>query len=116
MNRVLLTGRLTAEPKMTFGKYPYCKICIAVQRDIRSLDGTYKVDFIIITLLGEIAKHFVAFCHKGDLIECEGSIVSNNTSHYVKVASYKSLYHSSTALGELDTPDSVINNDEDELN
>ena len=117
MNRVYLSGRLTIEPKIKGGKMSFCTVVLACKRERKSRNGEYIVDFVPITTINEVATNFCLYCHKGDLIECEGTIVSTNSSHYVKVTNFNILYRSGTQLGELDTPDSISDNDsEDELN
>ena len=117
MNRVYLSGRLTIEPKMNGGKVPYCTVVLAVKRERKSRNGEYLVDFVPITTINDVANHFCLYCHKGDLIECEGTIVSTNSSHYVKVTTYKLLCRSGTQLAEVETPDSIGDvADEDALN
>lgn len=71
MNKVILTGRLTADPK------PYEKVTIftvAVKRDYKSQNGTYESDFINCKAFGKTAEIINKYFVKGKPITLTGSI------------------------------------------
>lgn len=71
LNKVLLQGRLTAEPevkKTQVGK-SVCSFTLAVNRNYGS-----ATDFIRCVAWMEIAELMSRFCHKGDMLVCAGSL------------------------------------------
>lgn len=83
MNTLMIVGRLAKDveiKKLDSGK-EVTKICVAVNRSFKSVDGTYGTDFIDCTLWDEVAINVGEYCHKGDLVGIRGRL---QTSFYEK--------------------------------
>ena len=80
LNKVILTGRLTATPelKTTTGGISVTTFSIAVQRQYKSADGSYPTDFINIVAWRSTAEFITRFFEKGQLIAIVGSIQTRN--------------------------------------
>lgn len=80
LNKVILTGRLTAAPelKITTGGISVTTFSIAVQRQYKSADGSYPTDFINIVAWRSTAEFITRFFEKGQLIAIVGSIQTRN--------------------------------------
>ena len=80
LNKVILTGRLTATPelKTTTGGISVTTFSIAVQRQYKSADGSYPTDFINIVAWRITAEFITRFFEKGQLIAIVGSIQTRN--------------------------------------
>ena len=76
LNKVILTGRLTATPelKTTPGGVSVTSFSIAVQRQFKSADGSYQTDFINIVAWRNTAEFVTRYFEKGQLIAIVGSI------------------------------------------
>ena len=76
LNKVILTGRLTATPelKTTTGGNSVTSFSIAVQRQFKSADGSYQTDFINIVAWRNTAEFVTRYFEKGQLIAIVGSI------------------------------------------
>lgn len=76
MNKVILTGRITAEPeiKMTENKTKFSRFNLAVQRKYKNADGERQTDFIPCTAWQQTADLIYQFIKKGDLFTIEGAI------------------------------------------
>ena len=73
MNKVILTGRLTAKPELQYTpntQTAVTKITIAVDRQTK--DG--GADFIRVTVFGRQAENVCRYMDKGRMIAVEGSI------------------------------------------
>ena len=70
MNRIILTGRMTADPELrcTSNGKDIVNYQLAVRRD---KDNT---DFINITTFGEFAKTLCEYVKKGDMLGIEGNL------------------------------------------
>jgi single-strand DNA-binding protein len=80
LNQIVLVGRLTNNPEivnMDNGK-AYTKICLAVKRTYKNINGEYDTDFIYCTLWQGIAENTCNYCKKGDVIGVKGHVQSNN--------------------------------------
>ena len=76
VNRVVLTGRLTADPEMrqtTTGKN-VATFTIAVQKRTKPKEGEPTADFLRITTWGQSAKYVHDYLLKGRLVACDGRI------------------------------------------
>lgn len=77
MNRVIITGRLTADPKVTYstGDKPTCiaKFNLAVDRKYKR-DGEPNADFINCTAFGKTAELVEKYVVKGSKVGVEGHI------------------------------------------
>ena len=80
LNKVILTGRLTATPelKTTTGGISVTTFSIAVQRQYKSADGSDPTDFINIVAWRSTAEFITRFFEKGQLIAIVGSIQTRN--------------------------------------
>lgn len=76
MNRVVLAGRLTANPeirKSTNGN-SVCRFSLAVNRKFKNANGQYEADFINCVAFNSTAQTIDKYVQKGDLLGVEGRI------------------------------------------
>ena len=76
MNRVVLTGRMTADPELrqtTTGK-SVVSFSIAVKKRTKPREGEPDSDFLKITAWGQSAKYVHEYLGKGRLIACDGRL------------------------------------------
>lgn len=75
MNKVILVGRLVAEPepKNFNDGTEYCNFKLAVDRDYKDKDGNRPCDFIKCKVTRARAKFLAAYFHKGDGVGIQGS-------------------------------------------
>ncbi len=75
MNKVILIGRLTADPDMTVVQSgtSVCKFSLAVDRRFHK-DGQPTADFIRCTAFGKTAEFIDKYFKKGNKMVIEGSI------------------------------------------
>ena len=75
MNKLLLTGRLTADPELTetSAGVSVCRFSIAVQRDYKT-DGERQTDFFDVTAWRGLAETVAKYSKKGDKVLIEGSV------------------------------------------
>jgi single-strand DNA-binding protein len=76
-NKFIGMGRMTrdAELKQTSNGLSVISFNVAIDRDIKSQDGT-AVDFVDCTAWRKTAEHIGRYFHKGDMIHIEGSLQS----------------------------------------
>ena len=76
MNRVCLTGRITAKPELrtTSSGIPYTRFSLAVNRTYSNAQGDRETDFINIVVWRKQAENICRFLDKGSLIAIEGRI------------------------------------------
>lgn len=76
MNRVVLTGRMTADPEMrqTNSGKNVVSFSIAVKRRIKPKEGESDSDFLRITAWGSSAQYVQNYLSKGRLIACDGRL------------------------------------------
>lgn len=74
MNKVILTGRITAKPelKKTQKGTAYTSASIAVQRDLKNAAGEYEVDFINFTAWDKQAEYLCNYVNKGNRLDLVG--------------------------------------------
>lgn len=81
MNRVILTGRLTADPELKFlpgdGK-GVCSFTIAVERKYKNKDGEKEADFIRVNVWGKSAEHVANYMTKGRMVGIDGKLKTGN--------------------------------------
>lgn len=78
MNKVILMGRLTRDPSVTYnGDTATAKYSLAVDRR-GSKDGQQTADFINIVAWGKNAEFAEKYLHKGTKILIEGHIVTGS--------------------------------------
>ena len=80
LNRVVLMGRLTADPehKQTASGISVTSFSIAVDRNFSGRDGTRATDFINIVAWRQTADFICKYFAKGRMIALEGSIQTRN--------------------------------------
>jgi single-strand DNA-binding protein len=92
INKVILMGRLTADPELrqTTSGISSCRFSVAVDRGYRSKDtGERQTDFIRVTAWRQTAEFVTRYFSKGRMIIVEGSLRNNdytdanNVKHYV---------------------------------
>ncbi len=76
MNRVIIMGRLTADPelKQTQGGTGVCRFTVAVNRKFRNSQGGYDADFISCTAWRQTAEFICKYFGKGQMICIEGTL------------------------------------------
>lgn len=78
MNRVILKGRLTADPEIKYSQgenaNANCRFSVAVNRNFKNKDGNYDADFINCVAFRNQAEFLSKYFHKGDEILLEGNI------------------------------------------
>lgn len=76
VNKIVLTGRLTASPeiKKTNSDVSVTSFSLAVQRSYKGSDGSYPVDFINIVAWRNTAEFICKFFGKGQMIALVGSL------------------------------------------
>lgn len=82
LNRVIMMGRLTAEPecKNTQSGATFCRFTIAVDRDFADKDGNRQADFFGILAWKGTADFVSKYFHKGQMIAVQGRL---QTGSYV---------------------------------
>ena len=83
MNKVVLVGRLTKDPELTFAQgtgTAICKFTIAVNRRFKK-EGQPTADFLPVTVFGKTAEATANYMVKGSQISISGNI---QTSNYMK--------------------------------
>lgn len=75
-NKVILGGRLTADPelKTTPSGISVCSFCVAINRDYKGPDGKYQADFINVTAWRGTAEFVSRYFRKASSICVVGSI------------------------------------------
>lgn len=76
MNRVVLTGRMTADPdiRQTNSGKTVASFSIAVKKRLKPRDGEPDSDFLRITAWGSSAQYVQNYLGKGRLIACDGRL------------------------------------------
>lgn len=76
INRIIVTGRLTAEPEFqhTQSGVEVCRFSLACDRRFKNAAGERETDFINVVVWRGTAKFVADYCHKGYLIGIEGSL------------------------------------------
>ncbi len=87
MNKVILTGRLTADPELrqTQSGIASCRFIVAVNRRFKNDNGEYEADFISCQAWRQTAEFIAKYFSKGSMICVEGSL---------RTGSYKDKNHS----------------------
>jgi single-strand DNA-binding protein len=73
MNKVILTGRLTSEPKIVGTEKKAAHFRIAVDRRFKR-DGEDAADFLSCTAFGKTAEFVQYYLHKGTKVGVDGRI------------------------------------------
>lgn len=76
MNKVLLTGRVTAKPELryTISEVAESRFTLAITRNYKNEQGVYESDFVTCVAYRQNAKALNEWVEKGDRIGIEGSI------------------------------------------
>lgn len=78
MNKVILMGRLTADPEMRYttgeNATANARFSVAVNRQFKNAEGNYDADFIRCVAWKNNAEFIQKWFHKGDMIVIEGNI------------------------------------------
>lgn len=94
MNKVILMGRLCADPEMrsTQSGNSICGLRIAVQRRFKNQQtGAYDTDFINCTAFRQTADFISRYFHKGSMIAVAGELRNNDFTDKSGVKHY-SMY------------------------
>lgn len=80
MNKVILTGRLTADPELrqTQGGISSCRFTVAVNRRYKKDKGGYDADFINCQAWRQTAEFISKYFAKGQMIAVEGTLRTGN--------------------------------------
>jgi len=81
MNKVILMGRLTADPEMkqTQNGIPTCRFSVAINRPFTPKDGGERqADFINVVAWRQTAEFVARYFSKGKMILVEGTLRNNN--------------------------------------
>ena len=90
LNKIVLMGRLTADPelKKTQSDVATCKITVAVDRDFTPKGQEKQADFISVVAWRQTAEFISKYFSKGRMITVEGGLRTgsyedkNGTKHY----------------------------------
>lgn len=76
MNKVILTGRLTADPEIrqTQSGISSCRFTVAVNRRFKNEKGEYEADFISCQAWRQTAEFIAKYFHKGSMICLDGTL------------------------------------------
>lgn len=77
MNKVILLGRLTADPELRYTtgtNIPVCRFRLAVERPYTKQGEEKKTDFISCVAFGRLAENLEKYIRKGRRIVIEGRI------------------------------------------
>ena len=79
MNKVILSGRLAADPDTKIiNKTSVTTFTVAVRRNYKNKDGEYESDFIRCEAWGKTGKTIEEYFTKGSAIELIGSWITGN--------------------------------------
>ena len=98
INKVILMGRLTADPELrqTASGIASCRFTVAVDRGYKPKDGEKQTDFISVVAWRQTAEFVSRYFTKGRMIIVEGELQNNNyekdgVKHYGFVVSAQSV-------------------------
>ncbi len=105
INKVILMGRLTADPELrqTPSGVNTCQITVAVNRSYTSQDGERPTDFITVVAWRQTAEFISRYFSKGKLILVEGELRTRNydDKRYPDVRHYVTeVYADNVSFGE----------------
>lgn len=80
MNKIILVGRLTRDPKLetTSSGVEYCKFNVACNSKNKTENGEKKADFFTCVGWKEKGKLVAKYCKKGSLINISGTMSSRS--------------------------------------
>lgn len=91
MNKVVLVGRMTKDPTLTFAQgtgTAVCKFTIAVNRKFKK-EGQPDADFLPVTVFGKTGEATANYMVKGSQISVAGSIQTSNYMNKDNIKVYK---------------------------
>lgn len=115
MNKVILMGRLTADPerKVTPGGTAVASFSIAVSRDHKNKDGGYDTDFISVVAWKQTAEFLCQYFRKGKPVLLEGRLQARSYEdkqgirrHVTEVVAEKARFVLSDGSGGMSSPSS----------
>ncbi|MDE7105348.1 MAG: single-stranded DNA-binding protein [Ruminococcus sp.] len=76
MNKVILMGRLTADPELRQSQngVSVCRFTVAVNRRFKNANGEYDADFLSCTAWRQTAEFISRYFNKGSMIAIEGTL------------------------------------------
>ncbi|MDV3166834.1 MAG: single-stranded DNA-binding protein [Vigna little leaf phytoplasma] len=77
INKVILVGRITKDPELSFannGDIPLVRFTLAVNRNFSNSTGVRETDFILCVAWRRQAENLAKYITKGSLLGVEGSI------------------------------------------
>lgn len=76
MNKIILMGRLTADPELRQSQNStyVCKFTVAVNRRFKNAQGGYDADFLNCTAWKQTAEFICKYFKKGQMIAVEGTL------------------------------------------
>lgn len=113
INKVIIMGRLTADPELrqTTSGISSCRFSVAVDRGYRSRDtGERQTDFIRVTAWRQTAEFVSRYFSKGKMIIVEGSLRNNDytdangVKHYSMVVNAESVHFAGDKSDNANTP------------
>lgn len=80
LNKVILMGRLTADPELrqTENGTAYIQFKVAVNRQYKKDNGEQQADFIPVTAWRKTAEFISKYFYKGQMIIVEGTLQNND--------------------------------------
>ena len=82
MNRLILHGRMTADPRVKYGEDEnhtcFARWTMEVEDRIWKVDDTYHVDFIPCKAIGNVAAVIANTCYKGKELVVSGKMQSGS--------------------------------------
>jgi single-strand DNA-binding protein len=80
LNRIVLVGRLTADPELRYSQEgkPRANFTLAVDRNYKDANGNKQTDFIRIAVFGKQAETIANNLQKGRLVAVEGALRIDN--------------------------------------
>lgn len=89
-NKVILIGRLTANPEIvkTASDRSFTRVTVAVNRRYKTQNGEREADFITVVVWGRLAETLASYASKGSLISLDGELRTrkydkDGQTHYV---------------------------------
>ena len=129
MNKVMLIGRLTADPEIRYtageNASANARFTVAVNRPFKNADGNNEADFIRCVAWRNHAEFISKYFHKGDAIAIEGNIRTGSytnkdgvrvytTEVFVDRPEFVGSKNSSNANSSTSTTSTAVQQQEDE--
>lgn len=108
LNKIILMGRLTADPELrqTNSGKNYCQITVAIDRDYTPQGQEKQADFISVVAWEKTAEFISKYFSKGRMIAVEGSLRTStyNDKKYPDVKHYVTEVYADKAYFAGDKP------------